>query len=55
MIPYVLRTNEKGWRTRIHDQSPILFCSGIAIPLVNDHTCNFTNGIAIPLHDNIGL
>ena len=27
-------TNKKGWRTRIPDQTPILSCSGIAIPLV---------------------
>ena len=37
MIPhvvYVLRTNEKGWRTRIRHQTPILSCSGVAIPFV---------------------
>ena len=30
MWSYVLRTNEKGWRTRIPDQTPILSCSGVA-------------------------
>ena len=32
---YVLHTNEKEWRTKIlRDQTPILSCSGVAIPLV---------------------
>ena len=30
----LLYTNEKGWRPRIRDQSPILSCSGIAISLI---------------------
>ena len=34
MWSYILRTNEKGWRTRIRHQTPILSCSGVAIPLV---------------------
>ena len=38
MVPYVvlwLRTYEKGWCSRIRDQTPICSCSGVAIPLVN--------------------
>ena len=31
---YVVSTNEKGWRTRIRDQTPILSCSGVVMPLV---------------------
>ena len=34
MIPYVLRTNEKGWCSRICHLTPILLCSGVVIPLV---------------------
>ena len=29
--PNVLRTNEKGWRTRIRHQTPILPCSGVLL------------------------
>ena len=46
MIPhvvwsYVLRTNEKGWCTRIRHQTPILSCSGVAIPLVKLQVWSF--------------
>ena len=51
----VLRTNEKGWRTRIRHQTPMLSSSGVAIPLVKLQCGHFTNGIATPLHDNIGV
>ena len=41
----------------IRHQTPILSCSGVAIPLVKfRYKCgHFTNGIATPLQDNIGV
>ena len=47
MWSYVLRTNEKGWRTRIRHQTPILSCSGVAwapepvpqVPQPRDQCC----------------
>ena len=38
---YVLCTNEKGWRTIIRDQTPILSLSGVAITLVKLQVCSF--------------
>ena len=52
---YVLRTNEKGWRTRIRHQTPILPCSGVVIPLVKLQVWSFhkwyrpCSGVVIPL------
>ena len=41
MWSYVLRTNEKGWRTRICHQTPILSCSVVAISFVKLQVWSF--------------
>ena len=38
---YVLHTNEKGWHTRIRDQTPKLSLSGVAITLVKLQVWSF--------------